>query len=285
MAFDEGKKPGENLKDKLISFFSFQAPPRKKGGLPPKAHFSIWYFVIVFLLFTLAQQYFLSPKVETIPYSRFKQYLAEGQVNGLMIGPDSITRDDKRKRGAKRARISPRIRVEDPNLVKELDDHKVNYSGFYESKFLSTVLSWILPIGIFFLIWRYAMKKMGPGQGVMSFSKSKAKLFAQDGTKVTFADVAGIDEAKDELQEVVEFLKNPGKFQKLGGKIPKGVLLLGATGDRQNPAGQGGGRRGQRAVLQYQRFRVCGNVRRRRGCPRPRSLFPGDGQRSLHYLY
>ena len=108
--------------------------------------------------------------------------------------------------------------------------HKVNYSGHYESKFLSGLLSWIIPIGIFFLIWRFAMKKMGPGMGVMSFSKSKAKLFAENETKVTFADVAGIDEAKEELQEVVEFLKSPGKFQRLGGKIPKGVLLLGAPG-------------------------------------------------------
>ena len=220
MAFNEGKKPGENLKDKLISFFNFQAPPGKKGGLPPKAHFSIWYFVIVFLLFTLAQQYFLSPKVETIPYSKFKQYLAGGQVNSLTIGPESIIGTIKGKEEQKDRNFTT-IRVVDPNLVKELDEHKVNYSGFYESKFLSTLLSWILPIGIFFLIWRYAMKKMGPGMGVMSFSKSKAKLFAQDGTKVTFADVAGIDEAKDELQEVVEFLKNPGKFQKLGERFPR----------------------------------------------------------------
>ena len=229
MPVHQEKRPGKSFKDKLISFFSLQAPPGKKGGLPPKAHFSIWYFVIAFLLFTLLQSYFLSSKVETISYSRFKQYLAEGQVNSLTIGPDNITGTVKGTEGQKGQNFTT-IRVVDPDLVKELDAHKVNYSGFYESKFLSTLLSWILPIGIFFLIWQFAMKKMGPGQGVMSFSKSKAKLFAQDATKVTFADVAGIDEAKDELQEVVDFLKNPGKFQKLGGKIPKGVLLLGAPG-------------------------------------------------------
>jgi cell division protease FtsH len=106
--------------------------------------------------------------------------------------------------------------------VKDLDVHKVNYSGHYENKFVSTLFSWIIPIGIFFLIWRFAMKKMGPNMGVMSFSKSKAKIFAESETKVTFADVAGIDEAKEELQEVVEFLSNPGKFQKLGGRISKG---------------------------------------------------------------
>jgi len=107
--------------------------------------------------------------------------------------------------------------VDDPGLVKELDEHKVDYSGRYQSKFLTNVLSWVVPIGIFFLIWRYALIRMGPGMGVMSFGKSKAKLFAENETKVTFADIAGIDEAKQELQEEVEFLRNPGKFQKLGG--------------------------------------------------------------------
>jgi len=120
--------------------------------------------------------------------------------------------------------------VDDPSLVKELDEHKIDYSGHYESKLLGSILSWVLPLGIMFLIWRFAMKKMGPGMGVMSFGKSKAKLFAENETMVTFADVAGIDEAKEELQEVVEFLKNPAKFQKLGGRIPKGVLLVGPPG-------------------------------------------------------
>jgi cell division protease FtsH len=177
----------------------------------------------------LAQQYFFSPKVTTIPYSQFKEYLGAGRLADLTIGPESITGTVKGKAEGKDQQFMT-VRVEDPNLVKDLADQKVSYSGFYQNKFWSAILSWILPIGVFFLIWRYAMGKMGPGYGVMSFSKSKAKLFAQDGTKVTFADVAGIEEAKEELEEVVEFLRNPGKFQKLGGKIPKGVLLLGAPG-------------------------------------------------------
>jgi cell division protease FtsH len=229
MSLNEEKKPGKDLKDKLSSFFGFQAPRRKETGLPPKAHFSIWYFLIVFLLFTYLQQYYFSGKVETIPYSQFKQDLAEGNVSKLTIGPENITGTLKGKEEKPGQKFTT-IRVNDPELVKELDEHKISYSGHYESKFLSSVLSWVLPIGIFFLIWRFAMKKMGPGMGVMSFSKSKAKLFAQSETKVTFADVAGIDEAKEELQEVVEFLGNPGKFQKLGGRIPKGVLLVGAPG-------------------------------------------------------
>ena len=229
MPSNESKRPIEDLKNKLRSFFGPRDPQKKKDALPPKTHFSIWYFLIAFLLFTYLQQYFLSPKVETIPYGQFKQALAEGNVSKLTIGPQNITGTLTGKE-KKPGQQFTTIRVDDPGLVKELDEHKVDYSGRYESKFLTNILSWILPIGIMILIWRFAMKKMGPGMGVMSFSKSKAKLFAENETKVTFADVAGIDEAKEELQEVVEFLRNPGKFQKLGGRIPKGVLLVGPPG-------------------------------------------------------
>jgi cell division protease FtsH len=218
----------EDLKTKFRSLFSLQ-DPQKKNALPPKAHFSIWYFLIAFLIFILMQQYLLSRKVETIPYSQFKQFLVEGKVLKLTIGPEDISGTLKGKEKELGQEFTT-IRVDDPDLVKDLDAHKVNYSGHYESKYLSGVLFWILPIGIFFLIWRFAVKKMGPGMGVMSFSKSKAKLFAENETKVTFADAAGIDEAKEELQEVVEFLSTPDKFQKLGGRIPKGVLLVGPPG-------------------------------------------------------
>jgi len=222
------KEPTEDLKDKLRSFFGSQ-DPKKKDALAPKTHFSIWYFLMAFLLITYLQQSYFSRKVETIPYGQFKQALSEGNVSNLTIGPENITGTLKGK-DKKPDQQFTTIRVEDPGLVKELDERKVDYSGRYESKFLSSILSWILPIGIMLLIWRYAMKKMGPGMGVMSFAKSKAKMFAQNETRVTFVDVAGIDEAKEELQEVVQFLSNPGKFQKLGGRIPKGVLLVGPPG-------------------------------------------------------
>jgi cell division protease FtsH len=218
----------EDLKTKFRSLLSSKGS-QKKNALAPKAHFSIWYFLVALLIFSLIQQYFLFQKVETIPYSRFKQSLVEDKVVKLTIGPEDISGTLKGK-DKEQGQEFTTIRVNDPDLVKDLDAHKVNYSGHYESKFFSGVLSWILPIGIFFLIWRFAMKKMGPGMGVMSFSKSKPKLFAENETKVTFADVAGIDEAKEELQEVVEFLSTPEKFQRLGGRIPKGVLLVGPPG-------------------------------------------------------
>jgi cell division protease FtsH len=230
MAGDEGKNPSDIFKEKLSNLFGSGDPQQKKrSSLPPKAHFSIWYFVIVFLLITLVQNYFLAPKVETLTYSAFKQYAAEKQLGKITIGPQTITGVIKGKEGLKEREFMT-VRVDDPNLVKDLEDSKIDYSGVYQSAFLNNLLSWVIPIAIFFLIWRFAMKRMGPGMGVMSFSKSKAKLFAEDESKTTFADVAGIDEAKEELQEVVEFLKSPAKFQKLGGRIPKGVLLVGPPG-------------------------------------------------------
>jgi len=218
MPSDRGKESLEDLKDKFRSFFGIQDPRKKKDGLPPKARFSIWYFLVAFLLFSYLQQSLFSAKVETISYSQFKQYITEGSVGELTIGPENITGTLKFKESEPDQRFTT-IRVNDPDLVKDLDENKVSYTGHYESKFLSTVLSWIVPIGIFFLIWRYAIKKMGPGMGVMSFAKSKAKIFAESESKISFADVAGIDEAEEELQEVVDFLRNPGKFQNLGGRI------------------------------------------------------------------
>ena len=223
------KKAPENLIDRLRLLFRQHDPQKSKDGLPPKAHFSIWYFLVAFLLIMYLQQYSSSPKVETISYGQFKQKVTEGAVSNLTIDPESITGTLKGKENNPNQQFAT-VRVDDPGLVKELDDRKVDYSGRYDSKLLGTILTWVLPLAIMVLIWRFAMKRMGPGQGVMSFAKSKAKLFAESETKVTFADVAGIDEAKEELREVVEFLKTPDKFQKLGGKIPKGVLLVGPPG-------------------------------------------------------
>ncbi|OGQ97712.1 MAG: cell division protein FtsH [Deltaproteobacteria bacterium RIFOXYD12_FULL_57_12] len=223
---DSDNKPQKNIIETIRSLFGLNNTAPGKDGLPPKSGFNIWYVLLFFLFLTSLQQFLFAPKVETIPYSQFKQYVAAGKVSTLTIDPENIhgTLTEKPGQGF------TTVRVNDPGLVKDLDDHNINYSGQTENKFLSFFLSWIVPIGIFFLIWRFFMKKMGPGMGVMSFSKNKAKIFAGSETKVSFADVAGIDEAKEELQEVVEFLSNPGKFQKLGGRIPKGVLLVGPPG-------------------------------------------------------
>jgi len=226
---EKKREPEETLLDKIKSVFGFKNGLKNKNSLPPKTRFPIWFFVMGILLALYLQQYFFASKVETISYSQFKQKVAEGAVSKLTVGPESITGTLKGK-DEKPDRPFATVRVNDPDLVKELDDRKIDYSGRYDSKLLGGILTWVLPILIMVLIWRFAMKRMAPGQGVMSFAKSKAKLFAGSETKVTFADVAGIDEAKEELEEVVEFLKKPDKFQKLGGRIPKGVLLVGPPG-------------------------------------------------------
>jgi len=228
MTDNSNKEPRKNIIEQIRSWLGLENPPPQKNGLPGKSGFNMWYLLILFLFITSVQQFFLAPKVEPIPYSKFKQYVTEGKVGTLTIEPEKIrgTLTEKEKPGQE----FTTVRVTDPDLVKDLDAHNVSYSGRYANKFLSFLLAWIIPIGIFYLIWRFSMKKMGPGMGVMSFSKNKAKIFAESETKVSFADVAGIDEAKEELQEIVEFLTNPGKFQKLGGRIPKGVLLVGPPG-------------------------------------------------------
>ena len=191
--------------DRLRSLFGQQTPQKKKDGLAPKARFSIWYFLMAILLVMYLQQYFFSSKVETISYSQFKQKVAEGGVSKLSIGPESISGTLKGKEKEPDQQFTT-VRVDDPGLVKDLDDRKIDYSGHYDNKLLGSILSWLLPIAIMVLIWRFAMKRMGgPGQGVMSFGKSKAKLFAESETKVTFVDVAGIDEAKEELRKSWSF--------------------------------------------------------------------------------
>jgi cell division protease FtsH len=205
--------------------------PPDRGGKKPvlkKTHFTIWYFVIAFLLILLIQNYFMERRTEdVIPYSEFKESLKADRIKELTITLESISGERTTEKGLRKFQA---VRVEDPDLVKELEAHRVQYTGKIDSKWVTNILSWIIPLIFFILVWRFLFSRIGPETSVMSFGKSRAKIFAEKDKKVTFADVAGIDEAKDELKEVVEFLKTPGKFQRLGGKIPKGVLLVGVPG-------------------------------------------------------
>jgi cell division protease FtsH len=123
------------------------------------------------------------------------------------------------------------VRLEDPKLVELLDAKSVKYQAQPSNRWLGEVLSWILPIALILGLWVFLFRRMGSAEGgIMSFGRSKAKIFHEDAVKVSFADVAGVDEAANELREIVEFLKNPKKYTTLGGRIPKGVLLVGPPG-------------------------------------------------------
>lgn len=206
---------------------------QKKEPLKKQFNFPIWYILIAAFVLMSLSSYLFNPVVGNISYSEFKELVRDGRIESCQVTSSLIKgtlkvedyRSEKKK-------TFVTARVDDPELVKELEAQGVKYSGNYENTWLQQFLfAWIIPIGIFFLIWRFVFKRMGGATGsIMSFGKSKGKIYAQEDLKFSFDDVAGIDEAKEELQEVVEFLKTPHKFTNLGGRIPKGVLLVGAPG-------------------------------------------------------
>ena len=159
-----------------------------------------------------------------IPYSEFKESVAAGKVTEVAVSPQIIhgkLKEDK---------VFHTIRIEDPDLLRNLAEHQVKVTGVIESTLFRDVLSWIVPIVLFFGVWWFLLRRMGQSQGFMTVGQSKAKIYVEKEVKVTFADVAGVDEAKQELEEIIEFLKTPEKFRRLGGKIPKGILLVGPPG-------------------------------------------------------
>lgn len=238
----------------------------KLGRVSPQWNFPLWYLPVMILLLWLWQGVFSQFSIRTIPYSEFKNYLNRSEVTECLIKEDEIagtiksaiepvktenttppaltekrpetppppTNAEKappNEKPAVKTYLFRTVRVEDPKLVEELQAHHVKFLGARPSFFSQFILAWVLPIGIMILIWSFISRKIGSaGQSVLSIGKSKARMAIEKDTGTTFNDVAGCEEAKFELQEVVDFLKKPERYKSIGAKIPKGVLLVGPPG-------------------------------------------------------
>jgi cell division protease FtsH len=196
---------------------------------PRTRSFTLLYFLIALVAWFVISSYIFKGEVKNIPYSEFKELVAKGKTGDLVIDTETIqgtlTLDD-----GKKAKFLT-SRVEDPDLVKELQKSNIKFSGYYENKILKAIVSWVLPFALIFLFWSFLMRRMGGApSSVLNFGKSRGKIYGEDEIKITFQDVAGVDEAKEELKEIIEYLRTPQKFLDIGGKIPKGILLVGPPG-------------------------------------------------------
>ena len=194
--------------------------------------FSIWYVLLgIWAVLILHNALFSALSIRNIPYSEFLDYLKQGQLSEVAITSNQIqgrlkTEGDDSSSGE----MFRTVRV-DSDLSSLLEEYKVTFKGEIESTFFRDLLSWIVPIFIFVGIWFFMMRRMtGQQQGFMSLGKNKAKIYVEDDIDVRFDDVAGVDESKQELAEVIEFLKQPEKFTRLGGQMPRGILLVGPPG-------------------------------------------------------
>ena len=235
-----------------------------RRGFGPGSRFSLWYVLAAIALMLVAQNALFTRPFKQVSYSDFKVDLRQGRVTEVKIGPQVIRGTLRLPDDASETTAPTRFvttRVEDSELVKELEAQGVTYTGQSDNGLLKTVLSWVLPLGLLLLLWSFLARRLGPGQGVMNFGKSRARIYAERETGNTFADVAGADEAKEELQEIIDFLRNPQKYANLGGRIPKGVLLVGPPGTGKNAVIKSCGGGGFRALFQLERIRLRGDVR------------------------
>jgi cell division protease FtsH len=195
----------------------------------PSAGSALWFVLGFLLLAAVGQLVFYSFQAgDDVPYSEFKARLRDDKVQEAVVGETHITGAIRTDDG-KTKKFST-VRIEDPKLLEELESRGVKYKGEVASRWTSQI-GWIVSFIFIIALWSFLFRRLsGAEGGVMSFARSRAKIYAEDDVKVKFADVAGVDEAEEELREIVEFLKNPKKYTSIGGRIPKGVLLVGPPG-------------------------------------------------------
>ncbi|ABI59632.1 ATP-dependent zinc metalloprotease FtsH [Nitrosomonas eutropha] len=205
---------------------------KNQSPVDKKTQINFWYVLIAVTSILFIQNLYTQyTKIEPIPYSRFQTLLEEDKVAEVAITDQQIFGKLKDTSGEKFTEFVT-TRVES-DLAEMLDKHSVTYTGVVQSTWLRDILSWIVPMAIFIGIWLFIIRRMNKGMmgsGLMSIGKSRAKVYVEQETKVTFANVAGVDEAKEELMEIVNFLRNPSEYSRLGGRAPKGILLVGPPG-------------------------------------------------------
>ena len=190
----------------------------------------VYWVVALMLLVTLQDLWQSATQVEAVPYSEFEKALEEGRIAKVTISDNRITGQLKEPEGRKTTLVANRV---EPALAERLERWEVPYTRVVQSTLLRDLMSWVIPALVFFGLWIFLMRRFADKQGMggfMSIGKSKAKVYIQTDTGVTFADVAGVDEARQELEEVVDFLRHPQEYGRLGAHIPKGVLLVGPPG-------------------------------------------------------
>ncbi len=193
--------------------------------------FNFGYFVVALLLVLLIQSWITGRSIVSLPYSEFQQMLEARKIAEVVVRDNTIQgKFTEPRTDGKEFFVTNRV---DPSFAGELDKYGVKFAGAQESNWLTTLLSWVVPALVFFGLWMFLFRKMAEKQGLggmMNVGKSKAKVYVEKQTGVTFDDVAGVDEAKLELREIVSFLTERERFGRLGARIPKGILLVGPPG-------------------------------------------------------
>ena len=223
-------KPGTKKEQDKRKNIILELKDKNKNKENKTKNFTYLYFIVVLIVLGLLNGYFFSKgEMRTIQYSEFKELITKGKIADVSIDKETIQGDLTLEDGKKVKFLT--VRVEDPDLIKDLQKNNIKYAGRSENKILSTIISWVLPLAFMILIWNLLMRKMGgASSGILSFGKSRGKIYGEDEIKITFEDAAGVDEAKEELKEIIEYLQFPQKFLDIGGKIPKGILLVGPPG-------------------------------------------------------
>jgi cell division protease FtsH len=223
----ENKKPEQKKKKGKSIFLEIKDKAKTKDKKTKS--FTFIYFVLAFIIIAVINTYYFTSEIRNIPYSEFKELITKGKISDLVLDAETIQGDIVLDNNKKSKFLTSR--VEDPDLVRDLQKNNIKFAGHYENKIVKAIISWVLPLAFIFLIWNFLMKKMGGApSSVLNFGKSRGKIYGEDEIKITFSDVAGVDEAKEELKEIIEYLETPDKFLNIGGKIPKGILLVGPPG-------------------------------------------------------